>query len=359
MGVFKNDVGRPSNKTILIRRIIWISALALIALSIGVYFILNQNSNSSSEKNKESNNEIIKTENKNDKTHIVKFYDGDQMLFSSKVDNNSTIEEPENPIKEGYVFVAWYLGDKKYDFSKKVKDDIKLVAKWKEENKDEEAKSYTITFEYYPGKVDKQIVSEGNNVIKPATPSRSGYIFNAWLYNGEVYNFNSKVNGNISLVAKWDKLASFNTNTLNLSGMNYKTLEKRLGGVKSNSIESYAVYNTANGRGYNSSGYVSYNNGYVGNYEFWTFENENYDLVLSGIQTKLLIVPIRDLFNDYSNNTLTDEHLKAIGVTDILKVPERDLLQFKYDHYVIECYGYSNPDNMETIIWDKNYKQNW
>ena len=53
--------------------------------------------------------------------------------------------EPVHPVKEGYQFLGWYLGDSVFDFSKTISKDITLEARWKAntnttspEEKDEE-----------------------------------------------------------------------------------------------------------------------------------------------------------------------------------------------------------------------------
>lgn len=68
---------------------------------------------------------------------------------------------------------------------------------------------YTVKFNSDGGtSVASQTVVKGNKVIKPANPTKSGYAFNGWYLNNKLYNFNSSVNGNITLVAKWIKNSS-------------------------------------------------------------------------------------------------------------------------------------------------------
>lgn len=43
-----------------------------------------------------------------------------------------TVTEPTNPVKDGYTFYGWYYNDTKYDFDKKVSQDMVLTARWKE-----------------------------------------------------------------------------------------------------------------------------------------------------------------------------------------------------------------------------------
>ncbi len=41
-----------------------------------------------------------------------------------------TITEPNAPESDEYKFLGWYLNDEKFDFTKPIKKNIKLEAKW-------------------------------------------------------------------------------------------------------------------------------------------------------------------------------------------------------------------------------------
>lgn len=53
------------------------------------------------------------------------------------VEKGDKLAKPKTPKKDGYEFVGWYVDGKRYNFSKKVNDDITLVAKWKKIKKEE------------------------------------------------------------------------------------------------------------------------------------------------------------------------------------------------------------------------------
>ena len=70
MGVFKNDVGRPSNKTLMIKTVLKVMGLIVIiaiAFGIGYYFNDKQNKNDSKSGSNNSNNS-----NKNKTTTTAK-----------------------------------------------------------------------------------------------------------------------------------------------------------------------------------------------------------------------------------------------------------------------------------------------
>lgn len=62
-----------------------------------------------------------------------------------------------------------------------------------------------------------QYVEKNEIVNEPIEPKKEGYIFKEWQLNGETYNFDSKVNSDTILTAKWIKeeyiTISFNTNS--------------------------------------------------------------------------------------------------------------------------------------------------
>ncbi len=62
---------------------------------------------------------------------------GGSQVNSSKIRKSELLTKPEDPIKDGYKFIAWYYNNQEYDFKKPVEDNITLKAKWE---KIEEAK---------------------------------------------------------------------------------------------------------------------------------------------------------------------------------------------------------------------------
>lgn len=123
--------------------------------------------------------------------------------------------------------------EKKFDFSKKITDDINLVAKWEKtepeeskidddleekiiinnnsnnntskkttkntdnktiisEIKDNEKKKYNIKFNTNGGNnISDQIIEDGNKIIKPTNPIKVNYIFVNWTLNGKTFDFNT------------------------------------------------------------------------------------------------------------------------------------------------------------------------
>ena len=113
--------------------------------------------------------------------------------------------KPTNPTRDGYNFIEWQLNDKTYNFNSEVTSDITLKAKW-----EANVKSYTVTFNSNGGNnIPNQTVKEGNKVTKPTDPIKDGYVFEGWVYNSKIYDFNTAVTGDITLNARFHEQAKY------------------------------------------------------------------------------------------------------------------------------------------------------
>ena len=168
-------------------------------------------------------------------TFIVKFETDEGTTIPNQIiKKGEKVIKPDDPVKQGYTFEGWTLNDVAYNFETVVEKNIVLKAKWKKNETPNNttttpannnnnnssnngnnnnnstnpptpaAKKYTVTFNSNNGTaVSSQTVTEGSKVNKPANPTRNGYTFAGWTLNGNTYDFNSAVTGNITLVANW------------------------------------------------------------------------------------------------------------------------------------------------------------
>lgn len=142
------------------------------------------------------------------KTFVVTFDSaGGSIVASQIVDENKTVPKPSDPVKKGYTFTGWYLDNKKFDFSTKITREITLVAHYQ---KDPVSSEYTVTFDSAGGSsIASQSVVDGGTATKPKNPTKSGYTFIGWYYGNSVYNFNTPVTSNITLVAHYQNSQKF------------------------------------------------------------------------------------------------------------------------------------------------------
>lgn len=188
---------------------------------------------------------LSKTDENNKTYTITLNVDGE--LEKVKTDASGILDNIENPTKEGYKFLGWYINDEKVDLSKPFEKDTIIVAKWEKEEKEDKKTSnknnistntnsssntttkpsnsntttnttkpsdssttkvtkYTVTFNSNGGSsVSKQTIELGKTATKPSNPTKDGYTFVGWYLNDSEYSFSSKVTKNITLKAKWEK----------------------------------------------------------------------------------------------------------------------------------------------------------
>lgn len=130
---------------------------------------------------------------------------GNSYLPKQLIGEGNKVEKPDDPQREGYLFLGWFIDGVKYDFDKKINEDILLVGKWVEEKVDN---FLTVTFNSNDDnlKTFEQTVLEGEKVIRPVEPVKTGYKFLGWYLDDVKYEFNIPLNKNIVLNAKWEKL---------------------------------------------------------------------------------------------------------------------------------------------------------
>ena len=115
------------------------------------------------------------------------------------------ITKPDDPVKEGYLFVGWYSDSSLtniYYFDTMPAENMVLYAKWA-------VNINTVTFETDGGTImSPAIVETGDKVTKPSNPVKTGYSFEGWYSDNNyttLYNFNNPVDKDITLYAKWIK----------------------------------------------------------------------------------------------------------------------------------------------------------
>ena len=132
--------------------------------------------------------------------YTVRFMDGANEYKSAKVESGKPAQKPADPVKNGYAFKEWILSDgTSYDFTKAVTADITLYATWNKIQTPETV-YYTVTFD---SGVTAQQVEQGKKAVEPEAPEKEGYVFAGWYLGGAPYDFNTAVNADITLTAKW------------------------------------------------------------------------------------------------------------------------------------------------------------
>lgn len=126
---------------------------------------------------------------------------GNETIAAQTIDYKSLITLPNNPTREGYKFVGWYLDGESFSFSTEVKTNITLVAQW------EASTEYAAIIDYgYDNILETKTVYEGAKLERPADPEREGYIFAGWYLGNSLYDFDTLITADIQLLAHWNAI---------------------------------------------------------------------------------------------------------------------------------------------------------
>ena len=117
-----------------------------------------------------------------------------------EVEEGGVVAKPTNPVKTGFTFNDWYLGETVYNFSTPVTANITLTARYTAVV----PTNYTVSFDSVGGTaVPSQTVLSGGLATIPSAPEKPFFSFNGWLLNGAMYQFTSAVTANLNLTAKY------------------------------------------------------------------------------------------------------------------------------------------------------------
>lgn len=150
------------------------------------------------------NEDIILTANWVEAPEIHNYYqvifinDGSQEKISVK--ENETVTPPKAKEIENYLFLGWFSGDEKFDFSTKITKNISLTAKY-------ELNLVTITYNLDGGiGLAMETIPKNETLSIPNTPFKPGYKFLKWMLKNEEFSFDTPITKNIELTAIWEKI---------------------------------------------------------------------------------------------------------------------------------------------------------
>lgn len=138
---------------------------------------------------------------------------GGSAVAAKTVEGGQRVEEPADPIREGFVFAGWYLAGEPFDFNTAITENVTLEAQWKSES------DAVVTFQLNRPAADSgsaapadQTVRIGALLSKPSDPEWTGsdgteYEFLGWYTQkngGERWDFETDtVTGDMTLYARW------------------------------------------------------------------------------------------------------------------------------------------------------------
>ena len=186
-----NNNTNTSNNSIALPIILFI----FIILAVVVFFVLNNKKNNGYQE------------------LIIRDEDGN-VIETIKVKSDETSSVPEQVKVEGYE-TKYVVDGKEYNSIEEIPAEeknktIEVVYEkipYKPEIENTDPAKCVVGFDADGGnKVASQLVDKGGKATQPDNPSRKNYEFVEWQLNGVRYDFDSIVNEDIVLVAKWQSI---------------------------------------------------------------------------------------------------------------------------------------------------------
>lgn len=141
--------------------------------------------------------------------NVVFNCNSNSVIEGQNVIQGETIQKPNDPSKEGYIFKYWYSDyDLAYlwDFTNNIYDDVNLYASW-------EKLTYTISFYIdSSSNISDRELDYGDIIYEPIDPDKSGYTFSGWYSDEDLLNkwdFDNVVTSDLTLYASWEPLTQY------------------------------------------------------------------------------------------------------------------------------------------------------
>ena len=127
---------------------------------------------------------------------------GGDELVPTTIEYGSKLNLP-TPTYTGHKFTGWFIDDVKVNSPLTVDKDYELTAQY-------DLETYTVKF-MSEGKIFdlEEVLYEGKATEPEETPTKEGYTFVEWQLDGEKYDFNTSVEGNITLTAAFKEVVTY------------------------------------------------------------------------------------------------------------------------------------------------------
>lgn len=178
----------------------------------------------------------------------LNYDDASNTPTSQSVNKGENAREPENPTRDGYVFLGWSTskdGNDVFDFTSPITKSLVLYALWTNIGGSD---SYTVTFllnDGSPGAYEMQTVAANGYAMKPADPTREYYAFTGWYTEPSMVNefdFSTKITGDTMLYAGWDSPDGGSDSELYAASSGTETIYS-VSGMEINGDNAYVTVN--------------------------------------------------------------------------------------------------------------------
>ena len=132
-------------------------------------------------------------------------YDASPDPITITIASGETIDSPETPSRDGYIFKHWSTepdADYIYNFSNSIETDLELYAIWEQ--------LFTLTYIYNidDQNPESETYSASELTVRPSDPTRSNFAFNGWFLDGDFntpYVHETFLTKDTTIYAKWTR----------------------------------------------------------------------------------------------------------------------------------------------------------
>ncbi len=157
-----------------------------------------------------------------DETCTVTFdTNGGGSVASQSVKCGNKLTKLPSISRVGFALKGWKIDDDEFDINTTlITKNVTLIAIWEEKN-------CLVTFDTKGGsQVASQTIKCGAKITQIPTTTRNDYVFDSWQLDNTNYNFDSVVNTDITLVAKWNDIYTVTFDTDGGSSIQSQKVEK-------------------------------------------------------------------------------------------------------------------------------------
>lgn len=144
---------------------------------------------------------------------VIFHSDGGSVVANQEVIAGQTAVRPTDPTKEGFTFGHWQnvLSSAMipWDFDTPINSQTTLIAIWEPIVP---VDTFTVTFDSDGGTaVTSQTVVEGSTAEQPVSPTKAGYTFLGWFIGELLFDFDTAIESNTTLIAGWEEVVTIET----------------------------------------------------------------------------------------------------------------------------------------------------
>lgn len=260
---------------------------------------------------------LVACSNNENKPPLVSLYDLTFMLdeetvyHSFKVELEGPMLYPANPVKEGYIFDGWFVGETQYTAATVSASALTLYARFTEIS----GGTYLVRFYDDTTLISSVEIEQGNTLGShiPST-SKTGYIFNGWYTDSNLttaFNTSNPITTSLNLYGKWTEYDDNYTYTgyyESINGLSGPALVDALYDL----LNDTGTYSTTT---YGQARYILEESdiwvGYNTDYMYLIYTDTLRGSAGGGFQFDGYGVPIWNVNNDGTNSTWNREHVWA------------------------------------------------